>query len=373
MGIPYTESGYNMYDMLSTIQKGIRRGNYNLTGWGAKQLQGTYRTVMWNRLLVISSEDCYGILTKEVVALRKKDFQANDNQNIANAMALLCRARKSRDACYFSCNFVLDSRHPHEIQVTDQEMADYRARVNSGSGKGGYDQFGFKQFDLFGEAPAKEESEIKAKEFSGLKLQKAIEHRDMDMMGYLIDGLRGDERPYLWAVLKDYADHHSSGVASKEIRALEEADDIVNGKKAKDRRDEIFISKATMILCYAEDKRLASPFASDCIHSDFLLDWSKFDIKPIEECTLEGGTIPDYVFDCHTLRGKKAGKTDWDMTRDEQEALFPLYRAYFDDASWIYTYEQDYRMGRMTNADMAPIRKYAETHPANPVEFLPYD
>lgn len=374
MGIPYTESGYNMYDMLSTIQKGIRRGNYELAGWGAKQLQGSFRSVMWNRMFVISSEDCYGILTKEIVALREKDFQERDNRYISNAMALLCRARKSRDACYFSCNFVLDHRNPRDVSVSDEEMAAYAERVKRPGAKGGYDQFGFRQYNLFGlDEDEEEKPEYQEIEFTGCKLEKAIAHRDMDMMGYYIDKLRGDDRQYLWTILKDYADHHSQGVASEEIKALERADETLNGKKAKDKRDEIFISKAAMILCYAEDDRLASVFSNDGISSDKILDWSRLDVKPIEDCVLENGKIPDYVFDCHTIKGKKAGKTDWDMTRDEQEALFPLYRAYFDDASWIYTYEQDFRNGVMNNASMAPIRKYAETHPANPVEYIPYD
>ena len=29
MAYPYTENGYNMFDMLSLLQKGIRRSSYN--------------------------------------------------------------------------------------------------------------------------------------------------------------------------------------------------------------------------------------------------------------------------------------------------------------------------------------------------------
>jgi len=372
MGIPYTESGYNMYDMLSTIQKGIRRGNYELAGWGAQQLQGAYRTVMWNRMMVISSEDCYGILTKEIVSLREQDLKYKNNTNISNAMALLCRARKSRDACYFSCNFVLDHRCPRSIEVSAEEMAHFHSMVGDSSGKVSYDQFGFRQFSLF-EEPVEEKVNYSPEEYAGIKLQKAIEHRDMDMMGHYIDQLRKDKRDYLWSVLKDYAKHHSKGMCFDEVVALNKADDFVNKKKAKDKRDEIFISKATMILCYAEDKNLATAFANDAISSDSLLDWDRLEVKPIEDCILADGTIPEYVFDCHTIRGKKAGKTDWDMTRDEQEALFPLYRAYFDDASWLYTYQQDRTNGVLPDKEWRLILEYSKTHPANPVEPYPYE
>ena len=93
MGIPYTESGYNMYDILSVVQKAVRRGNYELGGWGCDQLKRSFRTVMWNRLLITTSEDCYGVLTKEIVALREKDAVLKGDQNVANAMALLCKAK----------------------------------------------------------------------------------------------------------------------------------------------------------------------------------------------------------------------------------------------------------------------------------------
>ncbi|GDX10695.1 hypothetical protein LBMAG57_24670 [Verrucomicrobiota bacterium] len=35
------------------------------------------------------------------------------------------------------------------------------------------------------------------------------------------------------------------------------------------------------------------------------------------------GPEPDYAFDCHTLRGKRAGKTKADFFREEQRALRP--------------------------------------------------
>ena len=73
MAYPYTENGYNMFDMLSLLQKGIRRSSYNDAGFAAKQLRGRFRSTMWNRLFVTSSEDCFGVVTKELVALRAKD------------------------------------------------------------------------------------------------------------------------------------------------------------------------------------------------------------------------------------------------------------------------------------------------------------
>lgn len=41
--------------------------------------------------------------------------------------------------------------------------------------------------------------------------------------------------------------------------------------------------------------------------------------------------VPDYAFDCHTLKGKQAGKTKADFFREEQKALRPFQPGLFDD------------------------------------------
>ena len=372
MGIPYTESGYNMYDMLSVLQKTVRRGDYDLGGWGCQQLKRTYRSVMWNRMLITSCEDCYGVLTKEIVALHEKDMAFKDDRYAECAMALLCKARKSRDACYFACNFVIDSRKPREISYSQRQADEYMMRIsNIRNHTVSYDQFGFEQQELFSK-PVEEVEPFNRMHLFGLCLEIAIEHRDMDMMGWHIDQLRKIDWNYLWDVYTDYAQTHFDGKLVNEIKALREADNIFNRNKEKGKKNEIFISKAAMIFCYSEDKGIDDPRSSEMIQYDKLIDWSEIKVKPFADCQLKNGRIPDFVYDCHTLKGKKMGKTDWDMTRDEQEALYPLYRAYFDDASWIYTYEQDYRNGVMNDRSMAPIREFAKTHPANPVEPYPY-
>jgi len=41
--------------------------------------------------------------------------------------------------------------------------------------------------------------------------------------------------------------------------------------------------------------------------------------------------IPDYAFDCHTLKGKRKGKTKADFFREEQRALKPWQPGLFDE------------------------------------------
>ena len=58
-----TRNGHNMYDMSSMLQKSIRRCNYELAGYAAMELFGRYWKYLWRRLIVISAEDCYGVIT----------------------------------------------------------------------------------------------------------------------------------------------------------------------------------------------------------------------------------------------------------------------------------------------------------------------
>lgn len=110
-----TKNGHNFYDMASLLQKAIRRGEYKLAGYAANELQEKYRNYLWKRLLVISAEDCYGIITKEIIALKLADDESNKKQPIerkdkifiSKAITLLCMAKKNRDACYFACNFMI--------------------------------------------------------------------------------------------------------------------------------------------------------------------------------------------------------------------------------------------------------------------------
>lgn len=375
MAYPYTETGYNMFDMLSLIQKAIRRGDYEHAGFAAYQLKGAFRTTMWNRLFVISAEDCFGVLTKELVALRTCDENERNDTCLADAVALMCRSKKSRDGCYFACNFILDSRNPRIMTFDRETVREVSERFGiSGNAVAAkeYDPFGFAQMTLFDDANASPNNEPSDLCKDAITLQKALLHRDMDMIGYSMDMLRRENRDLLWNLMIDYSITYTEDIV-EEIDALRIADAIVNRKKKALEKDEIFISKAAILLCQRNDEMFNSICSSDIVRVDECIDWTNISIKPIAECKLKDGVIPEWVYDCHTLKGKKMGKTDWDMTTTEQKALYPKQPAYFDEASWSYTYEQDFRNGAISEEGIRPIREYAKTHLANPVQFIPYE
>jgi len=101
--------------MAGLMQKSIRRSDIKKASYAAMEMFGKYWAYMWRRLIVISAEDCYGVITKEIIALREADVIANNNRKgydrdplfAAKAVLLLCMARKNRDGCYVACNFML--------------------------------------------------------------------------------------------------------------------------------------------------------------------------------------------------------------------------------------------------------------------------
>lgn len=131
-----TPGGYDFYVMSSMLQKAIRRSDIDHAAFAAKELRGKHLTYLWKRLLVISAEDCYGIITKEIIALKQaEDFVRGTKKGydvdpifLGKAILLLCMARKNRDACYVCCNFMLDDRTldpseiPGELDVDEAQL-----------------------------------------------------------------------------------------------------------------------------------------------------------------------------------------------------------------------------------------------------------
>ena len=124
---PVTKNGYSMHEMSSMIQKAIRRSDIPHAAYAAAELYPNYRTLLWNRLLTVSAEDCFGIMTKEIVALSEADSRVNGKKKaeeanmvfLAKAIILLCLARKNRDADYVACNYLWGNP-----KLTDEEKLD---------------------------------------------------------------------------------------------------------------------------------------------------------------------------------------------------------------------------------------------------------
>lgn len=125
---PLTKNGYNLFEMSSMIQKAIRRSDVVHAAYAANELSVNYRNYLWKRLITVSIEDCYGIMTKEIMALKEADDFLNKKNKkgdtndlpIAKAVVLLCMAKKNRDADYVACNFMWGDRN-----LTDKEYDEF--------------------------------------------------------------------------------------------------------------------------------------------------------------------------------------------------------------------------------------------------------
>jgi replication-associated recombination protein RarA len=124
-----TVRGYDFGEATSAMQKAIRRGDAKLAGYFAVELfESNYREYVWRRLLTISAEDCWGILTQEVWALFEawreidKSKKGKGRIFVAKAVLLLCQAKKSRDADHLT-NLVYDAGLPEaEIDTAIEDV-----------------------------------------------------------------------------------------------------------------------------------------------------------------------------------------------------------------------------------------------------------
>lgn len=124
-----TKRGYDFYEVASALQKSIRRGDTELAGYMAMELFPNYANYCWKRLLTISAEDCYGIITKEIYSLYQSFQMVNYNKKgkelggrvfISKAVILLSQCRHNRDADLIG-NYIYDKKYG----ITDEQINEY--------------------------------------------------------------------------------------------------------------------------------------------------------------------------------------------------------------------------------------------------------
>ena len=112
-----TVNGYDFYEVASAMQKAIRRADVRVAGFFALELwHSNYQGYVWKRLLTISAEDCYGLITQEIEALHQAHDFINKSAKepkgrifVSKAVILLCEVRKSRDADHLQ-NLIYDRK-----------------------------------------------------------------------------------------------------------------------------------------------------------------------------------------------------------------------------------------------------------------------
>ncbi len=123
-----TKSGYDYWVILSLLQKAIRRNDLEKAVFAASELWDNYEKSLWRRLVCISCEDCDGSVCLDVIAfkLAANEDPKNKGLYICKAVLTLCRADKSRDACYLACCKAWNDNMAAKLSVDDLTLPEIK-------------------------------------------------------------------------------------------------------------------------------------------------------------------------------------------------------------------------------------------------------
>src|SRR5512133_728735 len=100
-----TKRGYVLLEVALSLQEAIRRADARLAGyWAIELFESGYQAYLWRRLLTVSAEDCWGVITHEIESLYRcweiihKQKPGGGRIFASKAVILLALARKCRDA-----------------------------------------------------------------------------------------------------------------------------------------------------------------------------------------------------------------------------------------------------------------------------------
>lgn len=276
-----TRSGRNFYECTSIMQNAIRKGDYDVAGYAMWELIPQYTPYLRKRLLVISAEDCYGVITKEIESLCNRGTE----EALTKALSLMCRAKKNRDADYFVCNLM---------------FADHPKLVDN-------------------------------KELSRM-LTSAIWNFDVVEAGQIAAELYQKSRKTFWQTLECTAQAYYPHLLD-EVKSLARSNEAMT----KPALEGIFGAKAIVLMWTKRD-----PITGVLGHEsmDFYENLRYEDIeiiKPLDECPKIPTTsyFPEQYYNWHTTHGKYDLRRDTiHATDNDQKLLTPLELNLFDDCSW---------------------------------------
>lgn len=152
-------------------------------------------------------------------------------------------------------------------------------------------------------------------------LERAIIGKDDIRAGYLANELMVRYREFLWKRLIMIAGNLNYQAITTEIVALKKADDMQTGSSPK---SSIFVAKAVTVLLKVVKYGYCGFYANDF----------PYPVTCLKDYDNRYMSIPDYVFDCHTHKGKQRGKTKKEFIIAEQSALTPYKEGEYDQCGW---------------------------------------
>lgn len=278
-----TKNGHNLFEISSLIQKALRRGDKEFAAYAANEMERDFRPYLWKRLFVVSAEDCFDMVSHQILQLKELDDKEKNNEYISYAVALLTETRKNRDADFFACN-LLYSRYK-------------------------------KDYPCGGEIQTRHGHDVK--KLADILTQKLLQGDDVEV-GYLANEIRQWYRGLFWVCAKNAASQLGFSDVEEEVNALEQID-ILNMKTKNNTT--IYICKAITTIFKAA-KYGNGIFQTITPQPLNIEDYGAF------------RKIPRYCYDVHTWQGKRMGKTDDDFIIEEQQSLHPHQQGEYDDRDW---------------------------------------
>ena len=262
-----TRTNRSFWEVTSVMQNSIRKGDYELAGHCLWELLPGYTPYLRKRFLVISAEDCFGVITKA----------------LTQALALMCAAKKNRDADYFVCNLMFC---PKPTGMTKDDLAK--------------------------------------------ELHRAIRKREVVKAGRLAAELFKKNRKEFWKMLTQTAEVFYPHLLD-EVVALNRANDMVS----KPSEETIFVAKA-IVLMWTEKEPREGVLGWEGMDFFHLLDPDTIPVpKPVEECQRVNGLFPEWAYNWHTSYGKYQLRRDAvHAIQNDQKILTPLEENLFDDCTW---------------------------------------
>ena len=162
-------------------------------------------------------------------------------------------------------------------------------------------------------------------------IQKAIRRGDKLYATYFaLEMFASGYSKYLWKRLYTISAEDCYGIITKEVEALYNGFEFVN-KNAKEEKGRIFITKAVVLLCDCKKSRETDHLQCLSYDNKIFIDDDVITSYIKEVSEKDKLDIPEYTFDVHTLRGKRAGKTKKDFFIQEHNALNNRQTSIFDD------------------------------------------
>lgn len=165
-------------------------------------------------------------------------------------------------------------------------------------------------------------------------MQKEIRRGNAKLAGFwaleVWSGEKGYDQ-YVWRRLLVISAEDVAGYVTQEIAALHAAYNLINEHTRRgERRGRIFISKAVLLLSAADKSR--DPDHLQNLVYDQGLGRTDAEIEAsLDDVRREPIEVPDFAYDCHTSRGKKAGRTKAQFFAEEHAALKPRAPGLFDN------------------------------------------